>query len=133
MKSHLLAAVAASALLAGCATTNNPAEMSMNNPAAETAIPEGTGYFAKASDLPLHAPDFTKIADQLSGLLADTRKQINAVDVATLSKEWTATAKSFQALAESPEITTTFNNLNGAITKLSETLDTVDGAVAVAL
>lgn len=73
--------------------------------------------------------DFAKIADQVGGLLADTRKQINAVDVAALSREWTATAKSFQALAESPEITATFTNLNGAITKLSETLDTVDGAV----
>ena len=63
MKSHLLAAVAASALLAGCATTNQAAEMPMADNVAETAIPEGTGYFAKASDLPLHAPDFSKISD----------------------------------------------------------------------
>lgn len=41
---------------------NDPIEMAQAQPAA-AAIPEGTGYFAKASDLPLHAPDFTKIAD----------------------------------------------------------------------
>ncbi len=63
MKSHLLAAVAASALLAGCATTNQVAEMPISDNVAETAISEGTGYFAKASDLPLHAPDFLKISD----------------------------------------------------------------------
>ena len=30
---------------------------------ASAAIPAGTGYFAKPSDLPLGAPDFTRIAD----------------------------------------------------------------------
>ena len=62
MKSQLLTAVAASALLAGCATMNDPIEMAGAEPAA-TSIPEGTGYFAQASTLPLHAPDFSKIAD----------------------------------------------------------------------
>jgi len=73
--------------------------------------------------------DFASIANQLNGLLADTRTQINAVDVTALSHEWTHTAKSFQALAESPEITATFTNLNGAITQLRGTLQTVEGAV----
>lgn len=41
---------------------NDPIEMAQAQPAA-AAMPQGTGYFAKASDLPLHAPDFTNIAD----------------------------------------------------------------------
>jgi paraquat-inducible protein B len=73
--------------------------------------------------------DFAAIAEQLSGLLADTRGQINAIDVAALGQEWTQTAKSFQALAESPAITQTFTNLNEAISTLQDTLETVDGAV----
>jgi paraquat-inducible protein B len=73
--------------------------------------------------------DFATIATQLNGLLADTRRQINAVDIATLSQEWTKTAQSFQSLAASPEISATFANLNTAITDLSRTLKTVDGAV----
>jgi peptidyl-dipeptidase Dcp len=62
MKAQLLAAAAVLPLLAGCATMNDPIAMAAAEPAA-AAIPEGTGYFAAKSALPLHAPDFTKIAD----------------------------------------------------------------------
>jgi peptidyl-dipeptidase Dcp len=62
MKAQLLAAAAVLPLLAGCATMNDPIAMAAAEPAA-AAIPEGTGYFAAKSTLPLHAPDFTKIAD----------------------------------------------------------------------
>ena len=73
--------------------------------------------------------DFAGLATQLDGLLVDTRQQINAIDIASLGQEWTKTAQSFQSLAESPEIATTFENLNGAITDLRGTLTTVEGAV----
>jgi len=62
MKAQLLAAAAVLPLLAGCATMNDPIAMAATEPAA-AAIPQGTGYFAEQSTLPLHAPDFTKIAD----------------------------------------------------------------------
>ncbi|MFZ1741358.1 MAG: M3 family metallopeptidase [Pontixanthobacter sp.] len=66
MKAQLMAAAAVSALLAGCSQVSGGEEMasaSTTAAAAETAIPEATGYFAQPSDLPLHAPDFTKISD----------------------------------------------------------------------
>jgi peptidyl-dipeptidase Dcp len=62
MKAQLLAAAAVLPLLAGCATMNDPIAMAATESAA-AAIPQGTGYFAAQSTLPLHAPDFTKIAD----------------------------------------------------------------------
>ncbi|MGI8942893.1 MAG: M3 family metallopeptidase [Qipengyuania sp.] len=63
MKAHILATISAAALLAGCTTTvEDPA---MNSTAAYApAIPEGTGYYASASTLPFHAPDFTKISEE---------------------------------------------------------------------
>ncbi len=88
MKSHLLAAVAASALLAGCATTNQVADMPMTDnvaeTAAETAIPSGTGYFAKASDLPLHAPDFSKISDTDYAPAFDQAMEIHDAEIAAI-------------------------------------------------
>ena len=36
----------------------------MDRPA--TVIPQGTGYFASDSTLPLHAPDFNKISTPIS-------------------------------------------------------------------
>ncbi|WP_114520243.1 M3 family metallopeptidase [Altererythrobacter sp. ZODW24] len=59
MKSHLLVGAAALAL-AGCTTMT---EETQTTEVAETAIPQGTGYFAQESTLPFHAPDFTKIND----------------------------------------------------------------------
>ncbi len=59
MKSHLLLGAAALAL-AGCTTM---ADETQTAEIAETAIPQGTGYFAQESTLPFHAPDFTKIDD----------------------------------------------------------------------
>jgi len=71
MKAQFLAKTAtatiAAALLAGCATTYGDAmdPIAEAEAAADYApeIPEGTGYFASESTLPLHAPDFTKISE----------------------------------------------------------------------
>ena len=66
MNTRLLAATAlASVSLAGCATV--PADRMASTEAAPAAaapaIPQATGYFAADSDLPFHAPDFTKISE----------------------------------------------------------------------
>lgn len=62
----VLTSVSALALLSGCATYSEGADM---DPIAQAAtdyspeIPEGTGYFATEGTLPFHAPDFTKITE----------------------------------------------------------------------
>ena len=61
----LMATTAASALLAGCATTaTDTMDTGMaDTEVSDTAIPQGTGYFASDSTLPFKAPDFTKISE----------------------------------------------------------------------
>lgn len=64
MKAQILATTAIAALLAGCATTyGEPMDTVAEAQSEAPAIPKATGYFAEMSDLPFHAPDFTKISE----------------------------------------------------------------------
>ena len=67
MKAHILATTAVAFALAGCSTMQEgDVQSAADTPAAADSaveIPEATGYFAQPSDLPFHAPDFTKIQD----------------------------------------------------------------------
>src|SRR5690606_17499781 len=58
MMIRLFAGAALVAMLSACATVGEEAG---STPSA--AAPKATGYFAQASTLPFHAPDFTRIAD----------------------------------------------------------------------
>ncbi len=68
MKAQYLATLSAAALLAGCTTYNDGADM---DPIADASvandydpdIPEGTGYFAADSELPFLTPDFAAIGE----------------------------------------------------------------------
>ena len=97
-------------------------------PAVPSAISEFQATFseilAKVKDI-----DFKAMAGELQGLLADSRRQINALDVASLSTELTATAKSVRALAEDPRIPSALTNLDGALADLRTTLQRIDGTI----
>lgn len=56
----IIAAMLAGTSLAGCTTMT--ATDTADRPSA-IAVPQAAGYFAAPSSLPLHAPDFTRIAD----------------------------------------------------------------------
>ena len=73
--------------------------------------------------------DFAGLANEVRGLLVDTRKKVNALDTATLGAELTSAARSINRLTGSGEIERTLENLNGAITDLRSTLATIDAAV----
>ncbi|GAB1489797.1 MlaD family protein [Opitutaceae bacterium] len=73
--------------------------------------------------------DFVGLSRELNGLLADTRRQINTLDVKELLAQWTAAGASVQALASSPEIGATITNLNGAVTDLRSVLARLDGQI----
>ena len=64
---QILCTASAAALLAGCTTMGETDELAAasdtEDQASAPAIPEATGYFAQDSDLPFHAPDFTKISE----------------------------------------------------------------------
>ena len=63
MKAHILATTAAAALLSACSTIPGADMETATDAGVSSAIPEATGYFAADSTLPMHAPDFTKIAE----------------------------------------------------------------------
>jgi peptidyl-dipeptidase Dcp len=81
MTIRLFAGVALGALLSVCATA---AEGSVPATTTTAPIPPATGYFAQASSLPFHAPDFTKIKDAdlqpaIEQGIAVTRAEIAAI------------------------------------------------------
>ncbi len=65
MKAPILATTGLALILAGCSTYAQEAPQAAASAEAtvETTMPEATGYLAQESDLPMLAPDFTKIAD----------------------------------------------------------------------
>ncbi len=97
-------------------------------PAVPSAISEFQATFseilAKVKDI-----DFAGMATELHGLLADSRRQINALDVAALNTELTATAKSVRSLAENPRIPSILDNLDGALADLRTTLQRVESNI----
>ncbi|MFA7596419.1 MAG: M3 family metallopeptidase [Novosphingobium sp.] len=60
---RLFLAVSPAALLAGCTTMNQAAQIEPAPATPAVAIPQGTGIFAETSPLPFEAPDFSKITD----------------------------------------------------------------------
>jgi len=76
--------------------------------------------------------DFAGISVEFKGLLVDTRKQVNALDMEATVAQWQKTGAQFEALASSPEIKQTFANLNAAITQLRGTLASIDAQVGPA-
>ncbi len=73
--------------------------------------------------------DFAALANEVHGLLQDTRKQVNGLDLAALNSQWIKTGQSFDNLANSPEIKQTISNLNVAILQLTKTLNHLDTEV----
>lgn len=70
--------------------------------------------------------DFAGISKELKGLLADTRKQVNALDVKVLIAQWTKAGESVNALVTDPELKATLANMNTAVTDLRGVLAKLD-------
>ena len=66
--------------------------------------------------------DFAALSREVQGLLADTRKKINAMDTGALVAEWTAAGASVRELAASPELKQSLVNLGSATQKLDAIL-----------
>lgn len=89
------------------------------------------GYQASISEIlaDVRRIDFATLAAEVRGLLQDTRKQVNALNLAALNAEWVKAGQSVNALATSPEIKQTFANLNIAIEQLTKTMAHLDEQV----
>ncbi|MBS0630675.1 MAG: MCE family protein [Verrucomicrobia bacterium] len=91
-------------------------------------------FQARATDLmaKINKIDFEGLSNELKGLLVDTRRQLNSLDLKPLITQWTKTGAQVEALAASPEIKQTMTNFNAAIVDLRTTLAHVDQQVGPA-
>ncbi len=73
--------------------------------------------------------DFEGITRALTGLVADTRKQLAGIDLRGLAEQWKTTGAELETLARSPDIPRTFENVNGAVADLRATIAKIDAQV----
>ena len=76
--------------------------------------------------------DFAGISTEFKGLLSDTRKQMNGLNLKATVEQWQKTGAQIQSLAASPEIKDTLVNLNSAVTELRSVLGHLDEQVGPA-
>ena len=97
-------------------------------PSVPSAISE---YQASLTEIlsDLKRVDFANLSRELQGLLVDTRKQVNKVDVRELIAEWTKAAKSVQTLASSPQLNEAIAHFNQASQQMNAVLAKVDAQV----
>ncbi len=97
-------------------------------PAVPSAISE---FQANLTEILKHMKgiDLERLAGKIEGLLDDTRRQVNAADLATLSREWTDTAKSVRTLAESPELRQILVNAASASAHLEKVLADLEKSI----
>ena len=72
--------------------------------------------------------DFPGIAAEARNLLAETRAQVKAADLAAISREWTAAARSVSTLADSPELKAILANAASASARLDRVLAELEKA-----
>ncbi len=73
--------------------------------------------------------DLAGLSRDLKELLAVTRGQVEGLDLAALSAEWTAAGKSVNALMAGPEVKEAFVNLNETLADMRRVLARLDGQI----
>jgi paraquat-inducible protein B len=73
--------------------------------------------------------NFAELGGELRGLILDTRRQVNGLDLAAVSRSWVEAGASVERLANSPKLAETIENLNGAVAEVRAVLARIDGAV----
>jgi paraquat-inducible protein B len=73
--------------------------------------------------------DFATLSRELTGLLADARKQLAAADVKGVVEQWKKTGARFEALADAPEVKQTLANLDKTLADLRGVLAKIDAQV----
>lgn len=73
--------------------------------------------------------DVAGMAAELHGLLADTRRQVNAADLASISREWAEAARSIRTMVDSPEVRGLVANAASASARLDGILAQLEKTV----
>ena len=95
------------------------------------AVPSKSAEFLRSLDdilASVKGVDFPRLAAEVQALLAETRAQIKAADLAAISKEWAAAGRSVTALAESPELKAVLANAASASARLDRVLADLEKA-----
>jgi paraquat-inducible protein B len=66
--------------------------------------------------------EFSKIGKEIELLLADIRKQVNAADLATVTREWAEAGEAVSKIATSPELQQTLANVASATARFDRIL-----------
>ncbi|TAG27604.1 MAG: MCE family protein [Verrucomicrobia bacterium] len=97
-------------------------------PAVPSAIAEFQANLTEVLN-DLRRIDFEGLGKNIDGLLVDTRRQVNAIDVAGLAREWSATARSVRSLVDSPETRAVVVNLASATARFDRVLAGLETSV----
>ena len=100
-------------------------------PAVPSAISEFRSNLTGILDQ-IKTIDFAGISTEFKGLLADSRKQLNGLDLKGTLAQWQRTGAQFETLAASPDIKQSFANLNAAIGELRVVLAHIDAQLGPA-
>jgi paraquat-inducible protein B len=73
--------------------------------------------------------DVAAMAAELQGLLADTRRQVNAADLAAISREWAEAGRTIHTLVDSPETRALVANAASAAKRLDDMLAELEKTV----
>ncbi len=94
-------------------------------PAAPSSLSQFQGNLTAILDK-INGIDFVGLSDELKGLLADTRRQINATSIASLVDSWTRAADSIENAMGSPELKETLVQMSSASKNLNQLLAKLD-------
>lgn len=89
------------------------------------------GYYEAASEIlgDLKQVDFAGLSRAAAALIADSRRQLEGLDLKGLADQWKRTATRFEALASAPEFKQTFENVNAAVMDLRAAIAKFDRQV----
>lgn len=73
--------------------------------------------------------DFVGISRGLTAVLTETRRQLDGVDLKGVTEQWKRTGAQLETLARGPEVKAVFDNLNGAIADLRQTIARLDSRI----
>ena len=75
--------------------------------------------------------DIAVLVREVTGLVTDARRQLNALDLPQLVNESTQTVRAMRVIASDPTWQTALTNVNGAITDLRGVIARIDGQVGL--
>jgi len=101
-----------------------PSEISEFRASAAALMANATTLLARMQEI-----DFKGLSVELKGLVGETRERLDGVDFKGLAAQWKKTGESVDALARSPELQRSLENLNSTLEALHASVARLDTQV----